>query len=73
MNLDGVLPPDHRAPIVWECVEGLDLGPLDGPIKAGAGPATGQAGVWWFTLAHTPMRTVRLRRAAGPAGRGAQP
>jgi hypothetical protein len=29
-----LLPPDHRARIVWECVEELDLWPLYGPIKA---------------------------------------
>ena len=34
VDLDGLLPPDHRARLVWEFVEGLDLGPLYDRIQA---------------------------------------
>jgi transposase len=34
VDLDGLLPADHRARLVWAFVEGLDLGPLYVPIKA---------------------------------------
>ena len=40
VDLDGLLPADHRARLGWEFVEGLDLGPLDAQIKA----VTGHAG-----------------------------
>ena len=33
-DLDGLLPPDHRARIVWDFVEGLDLTPLYQAIRA---------------------------------------
>jgi transposase len=33
-DLDGLLPPEHRARLVWEFVEGLDLGPLYAAIRA---------------------------------------
>ena len=33
-DLEGLLPPDHRARVVWEFVEGLDLSPLYQRIKA---------------------------------------
>lgn len=33
-HLDGLLPPDHRARLVWDFVTGLDLGPLYGRIRA---------------------------------------
>ncbi len=39
LDLEGLLPPDHRARIVWDFVEGLDLGPLYAAIKAVAGHA----------------------------------
>lgn len=39
VDLDGVLPADHRARLVWEFVEGLDLSPLYGAIRAVAGGA----------------------------------
>lgn len=39
MDLEGLLPPDHRARLVWEFVEGLDLGPLYAEIKAVEGHA----------------------------------
>jgi transposase len=39
VDLDALLPPDHRARLVWEFVEGLDLGPLYGEIKAVEGHA----------------------------------
>jgi transposase len=34
VDLEGLLPADHRARLVWAFVEGLDLGPLYVPIKA---------------------------------------
>jgi transposase len=34
VDLDGLLPADHRARLVWAFVEGLDLGPLYARIKA---------------------------------------
>jgi transposase len=34
VDLDGLLPSDHRARLVWEFVEGLDLGPLYARIRA---------------------------------------
>lgn len=34
VDLEGVLPADHRARVVWEFVEGLDLAPLYAGIKA---------------------------------------
>jgi len=34
VDLDALLPVDHRARLVWEFVEGLDLGPLYAEIKA---------------------------------------
>src|SRR3989454_6478422 len=34
VDLEALLPADHRARVVWEFVEGLDLGPLYGAIKA---------------------------------------
>src|SRR2546425_1333517 len=40
VDLEGLLPADHRARLVWEFVEGLDLGPLYVQIKA----VTGHAG-----------------------------
>ena len=33
-HLDALLPPDHRARVVWEFVEGLDLAPLHARIRA---------------------------------------
>jgi len=39
VDLEGLLPPDHRARIVWEFVEGLDLAPLYAEIKAVEGHA----------------------------------
>lgn len=33
-HLDGLLPPDHRARLVWDFVEGLDLAPLHDRIRA---------------------------------------
>src|SRR5258705_260420 len=39
VDLDGLLPADHRARLVWEFVEGLDLGPLYAQIKAVSGHA----------------------------------
>src|SRR5438034_1361049 len=38
-DLDGLLPPEHRARIVWDFVEGLDLGPLYRAIRAVEGGA----------------------------------
>jgi transposase len=38
-DLDGLLPADHRARVVWDFVEGLDLGPLYRGIKAVEGHA----------------------------------
>jgi transposase len=34
VDLEGLLPPDHRARLVWAFVEGLDLGPLYRAIRA---------------------------------------
>ena len=34
VDLDGLLPADHRARLVWAFTEGLDLGPLYDRIKA---------------------------------------
>jgi len=39
VDLEGVLPADHRARVVWEFVEGLDLGPLYQAIRAVEGHA----------------------------------
>lgn len=39
VDLEGLLLPGHRARIVWEFVEGLDLGPLYAQIRAGEGHA----------------------------------
>src|SRR5213594_202544 len=39
VDLDGLLPVDHRARVVWEFVEGLDLTPLYTPILAVEGHA----------------------------------
>src|SRR5712692_8606074 len=39
VDLEGLLPADHRAGIVWEFVEGLDLTPLYAAIKAVEGHA----------------------------------
>lgn len=39
VDLDGLLPPDHRARIVWDFVEGLDLSPLYADIRAVEGRA----------------------------------
>ena len=39
VDLDGLLPADHRARVVWEFVEGLDLTALYRPIKAIEGHA----------------------------------
>ena len=39
IDLEALLPPDHRARVVWDFVEGLDLGPLYQPIKAVEGHA----------------------------------
>src|SRR6266705_1919436 len=39
VDLEALLPADHRARVVWEFVEGLDLGPLYGAIKAVEGHA----------------------------------
>src|SRR5207249_1818128 len=39
VDLDGLLPADHRARVVWEFVEGLDLTPLYTPIQAVEGHA----------------------------------
>lgn len=39
VDLEGLLPADHRARLVWEFVEGLDLGPLYAQIKAVEGHA----------------------------------
>jgi transposase len=38
-HLDGLLPPDHRARLVWEFVESLDLSPLHARIRAVEGHA----------------------------------
>src|SRR3989304_4338877 len=39
VDLEGLLPADHRARIVWDFVEGLDLTPLYAEIKAVEGYA----------------------------------
>jgi transposase len=39
VDLESVLPADHRARVVWDFVAGLDLGPLYGAIKAVEGHA----------------------------------
>jgi transposase len=39
VDLDGLLPADHRARLVWEFVEGLDLSPLYTAIRAVDGGA----------------------------------
>ncbi len=39
VDLEALLPPDHRARVVWEFVEGLELGPLYERIKAVEGHA----------------------------------
>ena len=39
VDLEGLLPPEHRARLVWEFVEGLDLTPLYRDIKAVEGHA----------------------------------
>ena len=39
VDLEGLLPADHRARLVWEFVEGLDLTPLYAEIQAVAGHA----------------------------------
>jgi transposase len=39
VDLDGLLPADHRARLVWEFVEGLDLSPLYAMIRAVDGGA----------------------------------
>lgn len=39
VDLEGLLPADHRARLVWEFVEGLDLTALYGQIKAVEGHA----------------------------------
>src|SRR5713101_6084292 len=39
VDLEALLPADHRARVVWEFVEGLDLGPLYRAIKAVEGHA----------------------------------
>ncbi len=39
VDLEGLLPADHRARVVWEFVEGLDLTPLYTPIQAVEGHA----------------------------------
>ena len=39
VDLEGLLPADHRARVVWEFVEGVDLGPLHAEIKAVEGHA----------------------------------
>src|SRR5216684_5843531 len=39
VDLEALLPADHRARVVWEFVEGLDLGPLYHTIKALEGHA----------------------------------
>ena len=38
-DLDGLLPAEHRARVVWDFVEGLDLTPLYAQIKAVEGHA----------------------------------
>jgi len=38
-HLDGLLPPDHRARLVWDFVEGLDLSALHARIRAVEGHA----------------------------------
>jgi len=37
MDLEGLLPPEHRARIVWSFVEDLDLSPLYEAIKSREG------------------------------------
>ena len=39
VDLEALLPADHRERVVWEFVEGLELGPLYGAIKAVEGHA----------------------------------
>src|ERR1700694_4885612 len=39
VDLDGLLPADHRARLVWEFVDGLDLTPLYAAIRAVEGGA----------------------------------
>jgi len=39
VDLDGLLPADHRARLVWDFVEGLDLAPLYAAIRAVEGGA----------------------------------
>ena len=42
-SLDNLLPEDHRARVVWEFVQGLDLGALYEPIRAVEGTAGREA------------------------------
>ena len=51
-SLDSLLPEDHRARLVWEYVEGLDLSRLYERVRAVA---------LWFAIAHNLMRAVVLR------------
>src|SRR5688500_6961527 len=39
VDLDGLLPADHRARLVWDFVEGLDLAPVYAAIRAVEGSA----------------------------------
>src|SRR3990172_3690035 len=41
LDLEGMLPEDHRARVVWAYVEGLDLTPLYQEIQAGGGGGRG--------------------------------
>src|SRR5260370_40823526 len=67
VDLEGLLPADHRARIVWDFVEGLDLTPLYAEIKAEEGhagrPAVEPAILMALGL-HATLEGVASARAA---------
>src|SRR6266705_3081483 len=74
VDLEALLPADHRARVVWEFVEGLELGPLYGAIKAVEGHA-GRApidpailmAVWLYATLEGVGSARALARGGGAA------
>ena len=74
VDLDGLLPADHRARLVWSFVESLDLSPLYDQVLSREGEADGRPPIRRFFFRCGSMRRLRAwgRRANWSGSRKAR-